>query len=643
MKRNARLDYLLATYLVGIVIFTIFRLINTLVFCINSDPWPNFEGLYGRALLMGWRFDTVVSCYLLAIPAILMVMGELARIKKEWYYWIIHVMLLVGYLIAFFACTVDVPFFSYFYNRLNAVSANEIDSFGMVVDMIFSDPVYVTGFVAYVAFAVGYVFLMRWVYRRLLRNRLNECLPMGLAIPVSLVLLLLVFVGMRGRLSKKSPIRVGTAYFCNNGFLNQLGLNPVFTFVKSAEEISKTSNRPIALTTREKALEIYEAEKALPVDSTLMPEGLLLPLPERTNVVVVIMESMTVDKTGLFHPEHSLTPNLDGLMTQGLVFTECYSAGIHTYNGIYSSLYSHPAILARHAMKQTKLPVMCGLPQHLHDVGYQNTFFLTHDEDYDNMRGFLMANGFDQVLGQNSFPSEESVGTWGVPDHVLFDHVVAHCNAVADQGPFFAAVMTCSDHTPYIIPEGIDFKPKSKELSQRSVEYADWSIGHFMENASRQPWFENTVFVFIADHGASRPSPYDVSLSYHHIPLLYYQPKYIPAQHIDRLALQLDMAPTLEGMLPYHFENHTLGMDLLRHRRTYAYFSSDDKVSVVDGEYLYLYRISGEHESLYHYCDTLQDDFIQAMPERAHAMRDYAFGMIQQSYQMITEGTAGPL
>jgi phosphoglycerol transferase MdoB-like AlkP superfamily enzyme len=467
-------------------------------------------------------------------------------------------------------------------------------------------------------------------------------LPLGWAIPLSLVLLLAVFVGMRGRLSKKSPIRVGTAYFCNNGFLNQLGLNPVFTFVKSAEEISKTSNRPIALTTPEKALEIYEAEKALAIDSTLIPEGLSLPFPEGTNVVVVIMESMTVDKTGLFHPEHSLTPHLDSLMAHGLVFTECYSAGIHTYNGIYSSLYSHPAILARHTMKQTKLPRMYGLPQQLHENGYQNTFFMTHDEDYDNMRGFLMANGFDQVMGQSSYPSEESVGTWGVPDHVLFDHVVEHCNAVAGQGPFFAAVMTCSDHTPYIIPEDIDFKPKSKELSQRSVEYADWSIGHFMEKASQQPWFENTVFVFLADHGAARPSPYDVSLPYHHIPLLYYQPNRIPAQRIDRLALQLDMAPTLMGMLPYHVENHDFGMDLLRQRRTYAYFSSDDKVSVLDGEYLYLYRISGDHESLYHYCDTLPEDFIQAMPECAHAMRDYAFGMIQQSYQMITEGTAGP-
>ena len=636
MKRNVRFNYLLVTYLIGIVIFTVFRLINTLVYCINADPWPDFEGLYGRALVMGWRFDTVVSCYLLAIPAIMMVIGELAYVKKHEYYRVIHVLLVVGFLIAFFACAVDVPFFSYFYNRLNAVAINEIDSIGIVVDMIFSDLVYVAGLLAYAALAVGYIFLMRRVYRGLLRDRLEDRLPLGWAIPVSVVLLLAVFVGMRGRLSKKSPIRVGTAYFCNNGFLNQLGLNPVFTFVKSAEDISKASNRPIALTTPEKALETYEAERALPLDSTLMPEGLSLPLPEGTNVVLVIMESMTVDNTGLFYPEHSLTPHLDSLMAHGLVFTECYSAGIHTYNGIYSALYSHPALLSRHTMKHTTMPVMHGLPQQLHDVGYRNLFFLTHDEDYDNMRGFLMANGFDEVIGQSCYPSEEIVGTWGVPDHVLFDHVVERCNAAVAQGPFFVAVMTCSDHTPYIIPTNIDFKPKNIELSQKAVEYADWAIGRFMENASRQPWFENTLFVFVADHGAAKPFAYDVSLPYHHIPLLYYAPKYIAPCRTDRLALQLDLAPTLTGMLPYEVENRALGLDLLRQKRRFAYFSSDDKISVLDGEYLYLYRASSGKESLYHYSDTLTDDFVDRFPEKVASMRDYAFGMIQQSYQMLT-------
>lgn len=636
MKKYARFNYLLVTYLIGIIIFTMFRLVNTWVYCSHADPIPDFEGLYGHALWMGWRFDTVVSCYLLAIPALMMVVGALTGIERLLYYKVLHGLLVTGYIVAFLACAVDVPFFSYFFTRLNAVPVNEIDSLGLVLDMVFSEPVYLLAFCGFLAFAVGYALLMRWVFRRVLRDHLDKSLKPGFAVLVSVLLLALLFVGMRGRLSKKSPIRVGTAYFCNNGFLNQLGLNPVFTFVKSAQEMHKSNNHPIALTTPEKAKATFMEERALPLDSTMIPEGVTLPLPVNTNVVLVIMESMTVDKTGLFKPGQSLTPHLDSLMRQGLVFTECYSSGIHTYNGVYSTLYSHPALLARHPMKQVPLPVMCGLPQQLHERGYHNVFFMTHDEDYDNMRGFLMANGFDEVLGQSHYPAKETVGTWGVPDHVLFDHVVRRCNDMAEQGPFFATVMTCSDHTPYIIPEGLNFTFNNKELSKRIVEYADWSIGHFMEEASRQHWFRNTLFVFVADHGAARPFAYDVSLPYHHIPLLFYFPNNIKPCRIDRLALQLDVAPTVMGMLPCEVEDHAFGLDLLRQRRQYAYFSSDDKISVLDGEYLYLYRTAGTRESLYHYSDTSTVDLIERLPERAQVMRDYAFGMIQQSYQMLS-------
>ena len=632
---------MLTTYLIGILIFTVFRLINTLVFCLNSDSWPDFEGHFLQALWIGCRFDTVVSCYLLALPLLMMVVGELAHICAKGYYRVIHGLVLAGYLIAFFACTVDVPFFSYFYTRLNAVATNEVDSFGIVVNMIFTEPMYILGFLAYVAFAVGYVLLMRKVFRRCLLAHLHERLPLGWAIALSVLLIVGDMAGMRGRLSKKSPIRVGTAYFCDIGFLNQLGLNPVFTFVKSAEDLKKTSNRPITLTTPEKAAETYLAERQMGIDSTLMLNGLELPLPKGTNVVVVMMESMTVDKTGLFKPEQSLTPNLDSLMSQGLVFTQCYSAGIHTYNGIYSTLYSHPAILSRHTMKHTVLPMMCGLPQQMRHLGYSTCFFMTHDEDYDNMRGFLRANAFDEVHGQSSYPSEEVVGTWGIPDHVLFDHVLDYCDGQASKGPFFVAVMTCSDHSPFYIPKDIDLKTRSKEMKHRVVEYADWSIGHFMEKASQQPWFDHTLFVFLADHGAAIPGEYDVSLPYHHIPLLFYCPNAIEPQRCDRIALQLDMYPTVMGMLGVDFENNTFGLDLLRQRRRFAYFSSDDKIGVLDGEYLYLYRTTGNLESLYHYCDTMTEDLRDKMPERAEEMRDYAFGMVQHSYQMLSEGKTG--
>ena len=649
MKRGARYRYILAAYAVGIVVFTLFRLLNTWVYCHGAATPPNFEGQYFQALVMGWRFDTVVSCYILSLPLLMMVVGELARIKAKGYYLTAHIIVVVLYIVAFFACTVDVPFFSYFFTRLNAVAANEIDSFGLIVNMILSEPVYLLGLLAFVVLAVGYALLMRWIFRRLLYKIENypgatansqfsilnsQFLPTGWAIVLALLLIFGTFVGMRGRLSKKSPIRVGTAYFCGNAFLNQLGLNPVFTFVKSIEEMNKNANCPLALMEAEEAQQIYEAERATPIDTSEA-----FTLPEGTNVVLVIMESMTVDKTGLFHPERSHTPCLDSLMRRGLVFTHCYSAGIHTYNGIYSTLYSHPGLLARHTMKHTFIPSMCGLPHQLQANGYQTTYMMTHDEDYDNMRGFLHANGFDSVIGQHSFPANESVGTWGLPDHRLFEHAIEHCTEVSQRGSFLTTIMTCSDHVPYILPDGIPFTPHSKAMADKMTEYADWSIGHFMQLAAQQPWFDNTLFVFIADHGAASPTPYDIALSYHHVPMLFYCPQHISPRRCDRLALQLDLYPTLMGMFPYPYHNNTFGLDLLRHHRQYAYFSSDDKISILDTAYLYVCQVAENIEHLFHYCDTTPGDQIALHRDKADAMRRRAFGLIQHSYNMLDNRT----
>ena len=641
MKHGVRYGYILIVYAIGIVIFTLFRLLNTLVYCSGADVPPDFEGQYFQALVMGWRFDTVVSCYILALPLLLMIVGELAHIRAKGYYLSIHILIVTLYILAFFACAVDVPFFSYFFTRLNAVAANEIDSFALIADMILSEPVYILALLAFVALAVGYVFLMCWVYRKILRDRLSDRLPLAWAITLALLLIFATFVGMRGRLSKKSPIRVGTAYFCGNAFLNQLGLNPVFTFFKSIEETSKSANQPLTIADADDARLLYESERALPSDSTLVPAGLSIPLPQGTNVVLVIMESMTVDKTGLIHPERSHTPCLDSLMQHGLVFTHCYSAGIHTYNGIYSTLYSHPGLLARHTLKHTFIPSMCGLPHQLQAVGYQTTYMMTHDEDYDNMRGFLHANAFDSVIGQHSFPADESVGTWGLPDHLLFEHAVAHCTKVSKQGPFFTTIMTCSDHVPYILPDNIPFTPHSKAMADRMTEYADWSIGHFMQLASQQPWFHNTLFVFIADHGAAGQSLYDIALSYHHVPMLFYCPDHIAPRRCDRLALQLDLFPTLMGMLPYPYENNTFGLDLLRQRRDIAYFGSDDKLCALDTAYLYVCQVAENIEHLFHYCDNTPGDQSAYHPDITATMRRKAFGMVQHSYNMLTDRTTG--
>lgn len=627
-----KLRYILYAYLLGILFFTLFRLANTLAFCIASEIPPEFEGLYWKALLTGWRFDTLVCGYILFIPLILILIGVWTRIRSKIYYAVAHHFTVTLFIVSFVACAADIPYFIYFFTRLNAMVVNWMDSPAMVVDMIVKEPTYIGFALLFIAIALGYWFWMRRLWRRLLKPEIAP-MPIPWGIVVSVLLLAGCMVGMRGRLAKKAPLRIGNAYFCNNAFLNQIALNPMFTFVKSLEEMSKDRNQPIRLIDPAIAHEVAWNERA--EDYTPAEE---LSLPPGTNVVIILMESMAYDKMGFFHPEvMSLTPNLDTLITHSLYFANAYSAGIHTYNGVYSTLYSHPALLAQHTMKHINTPMMCGLPQQLRKAGYQTIFCLTHDEGFDNIGGFLRYNGIEKLVAQADYPASEVVGTWGVPDHVMLHHAIETINARDTSRPFMAAMLTCSDHGPYIYPEGISLKPRSGDLAHQIQEYADWSIAQFMAEASRQEWFHNTLFVLVADHGASMKKVYDMSLSYHHIPIIFYYPGKIAPTRREDLAMQIDITPTILGMLLPEYENNTLGVDLFHQRRPYVYFSADDKIGILDSSYFYVYRTSQQRASLYHYRDEDPTDYITTDSSRVAPMRRYGFSMIQESQQMLLE------
>lgn len=632
LKKNARYNYLVCIYLSGIVFFTLFRLAETAVYCSMAETPADFGGQYPQALLMGFRFDTVVSCYLLAVPMVLLIAGQMARIGKAWFYAMVHYVTMVLYTVAFFACAADIPYFCYFFNRLDAVALSWMDNFGTSMGMIFSEPRYWLYLVVFVAVATGWWLSGRIIYRRVLTPYVNERISWGWAAGLTVVLLALWFVGQRGTLTGGRPVRVSTAFFSNNPFINQIGLNPVFTFIKSLEENAKEENREIALTDRATADSVIAEQRALPVDSALATLG--LQLERGTNVVVVIMESMSAEKTALGHGA-SLTPCLDSLMAASHTFTQAWSAGIHTYNGIYSTLYGQPAILARHSMRRTPLPRVYGLPQALGSAGYHTAFFVAHSADFDNLQGFLSYNGIEQVVDKKDYPPSEYVNTWGPPDHVLFDHVLEHCDSMAAKGPFMATLMTISDHGPYVVPQGTDFRPRNKEMERQVVEYADWSIGRFMRMAAQRTWFEKTLFVFVADHGAAIDKVYDMSLAYNHVPLIFHAPGRIAAARDDRPVLQLDAAATILGLLGLEGGDRTLGIDLMRQSRPYAYFSADDKIGVVDGEWFYLYRVKQQNGSLYRYREGATDDLAGHEETRVEDMRRYAFGMIQASQEML--------
>lgn len=633
MKRNnARFNYLIYIYLLGIAFFTLFRIAETVAYCAQSADQLQLWPQYWKVLWIGFRFDSAVSGYILLVPLLMMIIGQMANIGKRWYYAIAHYLTMVLYTVAFFACAADIPYFCYFFARLDAVALTWADDFGTSVSMIFSDPQYVAYIVAFVVVSVVWWLLGRLIYRRVLLANLDGRMSYAWSIPIAAVLAFLLFTAMRGHLTKERPLTIGHAYFCNDPILNQLGLNPAFSFMKSLENAGKDANKPVDLIDLETARRVVQELRDQPADSLIAAR-----LPKGMNVVLVLMESMSTEKTCLSSTGESLTPCLDSLMARSLTFTQAWSAGIHTHNGIYSALSGHPAIFARHIMRN--MPTVYGLTQNLKDHGYNTTFFLTHNESFDNMQGFLYHNGFNLVVGESSYPKEEIGGTWGIPDHLLFDHALEHCDSIADKGPFFTCLMTCSDHSPFYFPTDIPLRYSRTETGERMVEYADWSIGRFIRMAQQRPWFDNTLFVFMADHGAALNPVYDMALAYNHVPLLFFAPGFITPQRTERLAQQIDLAPTVLSLLGIPFGDQMLGIDLAHHDRPMAFFSADDKVGVVDGELFYLYRHKQQRASLYRYRTRDTRDLIDSLPERAEEMQRFAFSHIQLSQQMLSDGS----
>ncbi len=645
------IKYLLHVFVTGILFFTIFRIVLNLTNLKSLEAIPHAGKFIVQSMWMGFRFDTVISGYILALPAVVLVFAELFKVLGRRLLLFFHWFVAILYSLSFFICTADIPFFNNYNNRLNITILNWTSSPGFMIKMIVQDKVLLGYFFFYVVLTVSFIVVLTRVYKKyadLLKDvKVNPIPGFVWKYSISLVFFSLMFLGIRGRTDEKSPIVVGTAYFCSYDFLNQAGLNPVYTFMQSWLDGMKDGNKKLEFMNDQEAIGNVQDYLGVSHSSQFASYPLFRNISGRTpaqryNVVVVLMESMSAFYLAHFGNSSNLTPNLDSLADRGYFFSNFYSAGIHTFNGIFSSLYSYPALMARHTMEGTVIPAYTGLPFFLKQRGYETIFFMTHDDQFDNIGGFLTANHVQTIISKKDYPSEQVMSTLGVPDHYMFNYAIPKLNDYYNQHkPFLAILMTTSNHNPYVIPTDIPFKPAHTDVRGGCVEYADWAIGYFMQQARQQPWFSNTIFVFTGDHGAYEGSNFgDLPINYSHVPCIILMPPDVTAEprKITSPAGQVDIFPTIAGLLGGDYTNNTMGMDVLNERRSMISFSQDDKLCAADSNQLYVWHTRG-NESIFN----LQDGKEQLPLNRAKAdsMKKYAFSTVQAAQWMLYNKATG--
>jgi len=578
-------------YLLVIFIFFVFRV---LLFILNTDKVITDE-IFDiiRAFIMGVRYDMVISGYILLLPFLVISIITFFTSVTPFFKRILFYYVFILFTYTFLICTIDIPYFIQFSSRFSVTALAWADSSLFIIKMIFQEPVHFL----YMLFFVLVAFLFRKSLIKIFKDEhdFQKTHNIYLHFFISILSLGIIFLGIRGRIESKSPIRIGTAYITNNPFLNQLGLNPNFTFITSYLEEADPKNQEIKLIDESVALanvnaylNLQDQKASNPFSREIKYNG--IDTLDKKNIVLIIMESMSASKMKRHGNTNNLTPFLDSLSNEGYYFENSYSTGLHTFNGIFGTLFSFPAIFRQQPMHIISKVNYHGIATSLKNNGYTTTYFTTHDGQFDNVEGFLRANDFQNIITQKDYPSDQVKSTLGVTDEFMFDASIPILNDLYDQKKvFFTTFMTTSDHVPYIIPD--HFKPKNRDIKKQIVEYADYSLRSFLVKAKAQPWFKNTLFVFVADHGTVMTSPYEISLDYVHIPLLFYSPELIKEKKVfSKMAGQIDVYPSIMGLLKLPYTNQTLGIDLFKETRPYIFFNADDKFGVIDTSKLLIVR-----------------------------------------------------
>jgi len=298
-----------------------------------------------------------------------------------------------------------------------------------------------------------------------------------------------------------------------------------------------------------------------PFERTVAARG-----PEkRLNVVLISVEALSAEFLAAFGNREGLTPRLDRLADEGMLFTRLYATGTRTVRGLEALTLSAPPIPGHSIVKRPDNDRLFSLGEVFRQRGYEPLYLYGGYAYFDNMEAFFSGNGYT-VIDRTALKPEEITfeNIWGVADEDLFRLATGELDKRhAARKPFFAHIMTVSNHRPFAYPAGRIDVP-SATSREGAVKYTDFAVGRFIDDARAKPWFDRTLFVIVADHTHKGRGRTELPPENYHIPLIIYAPGQVAPRRIDTIASQIDVGPTILGMLDFSYRSSFFGHDILR-------------------------------------------------------------------------------
>ncbi|WP_124640415.1 LTA synthase family protein [Amniculibacterium aquaticum] len=328
---------------------------------------------------------------------------------------------------------------------------------------------------------------------------------------------------------------------------------------------------------------------------------------EKKNVVLISVESLSADFMKSYGNEQNITPFLDSLATKSFVFTNLYATGNRTVRGLEALTLCIPPTAGESIVKRKDNKNKFSTGSVFKAKGYQVKYLYGGYSYFDNMQDFFSGNGYD-IVDRDSFKPEEIsfANVWGVCDEDMAKKAITVMNEEAKTGkPFFNHWMTVSNHRPFTYPEGKIDIPGNAKSREGGVKYTDYALKQFFNLAKKQSWYKNTVFVIVSDHCASSAGKTELPLDKYRIPGMIFSEGFIEPQQFTTMTSQIDVMPTLMGMLNFSYPSKFLGQDVLQpHYSPRAYIATYQDLGLIKDHYL---TIISPTKKIKQYALTLQE------------------------------------